>query len=322
MITVGTFIEKSAAMSDHNPVAGYHLPPLAWLRAFEAAARHQSFTLAALELNLTQAAVSHQVRSLEKHLGVALFHRLPRSLRLTEKGAAYLPPLRNSFDELSAATAGLFGPVGRRTLTITAPVSFAALWLAPRLADFTARWPDISLRISTVVWAPVQGDDPTDIDIRFGDGNWPGFKSSLLVRYQAVPVCAPDRAHGADDASRLKSLLSGQPLIQVTGYENLWVKLAKSHGLQLPPHSGLNIDTTISALELAASGVGPAIVIEGLAEPYLASGRLIKPLSASLAIDDAHYFLQPEGQRRITAEAMLFQTWLKEQAAISGAAAS
>ncbi|MDO6966538.1 LysR family transcriptional regulator [Rhizobium alvei] len=302
-------------MTDHNPFSGYQLPPLAWLRAFEAAARHQSFTLAATELNLTQAAVSHQVRTLEKHLGVTLFKRLPRSLMLTEKGAAYLPPLRNAFDELAAATAGLFGPVGKRTLSIRAPISFAALWLAPRLDDFISRWPDISLRMSTVVWAPSLNDDPADVDIRYGDGNWSGARSTLLLRQSAVAVCSPGMATGETDRDRLASLFTGRPLIHVTGYDNLWKKMASAHDIHVLNATSINIDTTISALEMAASGVGPAIVLEALAEPYIRKGALEPAISTRLTIDESHYLVQPEGQKRLTAEAMLFSDWLKSQAA-------
>ena len=185
------------------------------------------------DVRVTQAAVSHQVRSLERHLGVTLFERLPRSLRLTEKGAAYLPPLRNSFDELAAATAGLFGPVGKRTLTLRVPISFMVLWLAPRLPRFTRQWPDISLRISTVVWAPAASDDLADVDIRFGDGNWPGFQSTILIRQPVIPVCAPELVAGEDDLARLQSLILRGPLLHVTGYENLWQRLVKPFGLTL-----------------------------------------------------------------------------------------
>jgi LysR family glycine cleavage system transcriptional activator len=303
-------------MNDHNPFAGYQLPPLAWLRAFEAAARHESFTLAAGELSLTQAAVSHQVRSLERHLGVTLFERLPRSLRLTEKGAAYLPPLRNSFDELAAATAGLFGPVGKRTLTIRAPISFMVLWLAPRLNGFTRQWPDISLRISTVVWAPAASDDLADVDIRFGDGNWPGFQSTILVRQPAIPVCAPGLAEGDDDGARIRSVIATAPLIHVTGYENLWQRLVKPLGLTLPHGSGINIDTTVSALEMAAAGIGPAIIQQGLAEPYLRDGRLMRPADMAIPIEESHYIVLPEGQRRQKPEAILFRDWLFKETAL------
>lgn len=307
-------LQPADTMNDHNPFAGYQLPPLAWLRAFEAAARHQSFTLAAVELNLTQAAVSHQVRSLEKHLGVILFERLPRSLRLTEKGAAYLPPLRNSFDELAAATAGLFGPVGKRTLSVRGPVSFIALWLAPRLADFRARWPEISLRISTIVWAPTQLDETADVDIRFGDGNWSGYRSSQILSHRVVPLCVPSMVEGDTDAERLQWVMGRNLLIHDTGYEDLWKKLAQQAGLKFTPAAGINIDTTISALELAAAGIGPAIVLESLAQSYVASGRLVKFVDMALDIVEGHYVVQPEGQKRLKPEATLFRDWLLDQA--------
>lgn len=303
-------------MIDHNPFAGYQLPPLPWLRAFEAAARHSSFTLAAAELNLTQAAISHQVRSLEKHLGVTLFERLPRSLRLTEIGAAYLPPLRRSFDDMAAATAGLFGPVGKRSLTIRAPISYVALWLAPRLEGFTKSWPQISLRIQTIVWASSQAEEPADIDIRFGDGVWPGFKSELLMRSPVVPVCHPDLVEKGGNQDRLAAVLNKGPLIHVTGYEDLWQRLMRPLGINLPSYAGLNVDTSITALEMAASGLGPAMVLDIFAEPYLRSGRLVKPLDSAVPVEQAHYLLHSEGQKRASPEAMLFRKWLLEESGI------
>ncbi len=305
-------------MIDQNPFAGYQLPPLPWLRAFEASARHSSFTLAAAELNLTQAAISHQVRSLEKHLGVTLFERLPRSLRLTEIGAAYLPPLRRSFDDLAAATAGLFGPVGKRSLTIRAPISFVALWLAPRLEGFTRHWPQISLRIQSVVWAHSQGDEPADIDIRFGDGVWPGFKSEILFRSPVLPVCSRDLVEQGDDAERMTKYLAHKPLIHVTGYEDLWQRLMRPLGFNLPSYAGLNVDTSISALELAASGLGPAMVLEAFVEPYLKNGRLVTALETALPVEQAHYLLHADSQKRSSPEAMLFRKWILEESGITG----
>lgn len=305
-------------MIDHNPFAGYQLPPLPWLRAFEASARHSSFTLAAIELHLTQAAISHQVRSLEKHLGVTLFERLARSLRLTEIGAAYLPPLRRSFDEMAAATAGLFGPVGKRSLTIRAPVSFVALWLAPRLGDFTNRWPQISVRIQSVIWAQSVADEPADIDIRFGDGIWPGYRSEMLFRAPAVVVCHPDdRLREGSDSERISHLSGKSPLIHVTGYEDLWQRLMRPFGFDLPSYKGLNVDTSIAALELTAAGVGPAIVLEPFAQPYLHSARLVKAVQSELPIEQAHFLLYREGQKRSSAEALLFGNWIVEQCPVA-----
>jgi LysR family glycine cleavage system transcriptional activator len=292
----------------------YDLPPLAWLRAFEASARHQSFTAAAAELNLTQAAVSHQVRSLEKHLGVVLFERLARTLRLTEIGIAYLPPLRRSFDDMAAATAGLFGPIGRRTLVVRAPVSFVCLWLAHRIARFTEAYPGIALRITSAVWAHTPDDEATDVDIRFGDGIWPGFQSELIGNFPAIAVCRPDLLPGGSVTDRLRAL-GGGPLIHVTGYEDLWQRLLKPAGIAVQPYAGLNIDTSMGALEMAAAGLGATIVQTCFAEPYIASGRLAKALDVELPLDASHYMLTADGAKRTQPEAILFRNWLRAETA-------
>jgi len=290
------------------------LPPLAWLRAFEAAARHQSFTSAAHELNLTQAAVSHQVRSLEKFLGVLLFERLARTLRLTEIGSAYLPPLRRSFDDMAAATAGLFGPVGKRTLVVRAPVSFVCLWLAQRIERFTATYPTIALRITSVVWAHAPADETTDVDIRFGDGIWPGFQAELIGNFPGIAVCRPDRVPRGSDAERL-AVLSAGPLIHVTGYEDLWQRLFRPAGLSVAAYSGLNIDTSMGALEMAAAGLGATIVQTCFAEPYIASGRLVRAMQSEVPVGGSHYFLTAEGAKRTQPEATLFRNWLRSEVA-------
>ncbi len=294
--------------------AAQDLPPLGWLRAFEASARLGSFTAAAHELNLTQAAVSHHVRSLERRLGVALFVRLPRALRLTEIGAAYLPPVRQCFDQLSATTAGLFGPTGRRSLVVRAPVSFVALWLAPRLPDFAAAHPGVALRITSAVWEHPAPDAPSDIDIRFGAGPWPGRQAEMLVNWGAVAVCRPDRAPAGDAPARIAAL-AGAAHIHVAGYEDLWRRLLQPHGVTLPPFQGVNVDTSLAALELAAAGHGPAIVLEGFARPYIASGRLAVATEDLLPVQQAHFLLSPAGAARPPPEAAFFRDWLKREAA-------
>jgi LysR family transcriptional regulator, glycine cleavage system transcriptional activator len=311
----------AAAIDSRAPNAAgtYDLPPLVLLRAFEAAARHQSFTAAAKELNLTQAAVSHQVRSLEKYLGVVLFERLARTLRLTEIGSAYLPPLRRSFDDMAAATAGLFGPVGRRTLVVRAPVSFVCLWLAQRVTRFTDAYPSIALRITSSVWAHSPADLAADVDIRFGDGIWPGFHAELVGNFPAIPVCRPDLCPSGNPAERLQALAKS-PLIHVTGYEDLWQRLFKPAGIAVPAYAGLNIDTTIGALEMAASGVGATMVQTCFAAPYIADGRLTKALDVELPLEASHYILTAEGSKRKQPEAILFRNWLRSEAAASGSA--
>jgi LysR family glycine cleavage system transcriptional activator len=293
-----------------HDAAPYELPPLTWLRAFEASARHSSFTAAAAELNLTQAAVSHQVRSLERHLGVRLFKRLPRKLLLTEIGIAYLPPLRRSFDDIAATTAGLFGPIGRHTLVVRVPMTFAALVLAPRLGGFTEAYPEIAIRILSVVWSHMVEDDAPDVDIRFGDGHWPGFHAEPIGVCPSVAVIRPDLVPPGTPAERLAAV-AARPLIHVTGYEDLWQRLLRPHGIHTAAFDGLNVDTSVTALELAANGYGPAIVLESFAEPYLSSGRLVRLVEQTIPVAQAHYILLPDNAARAHPETTLFLNWLR-----------
>ena len=176
-------------MSQFRPVVG--LPTLTWLRAFEAAARTSSFTAAAAELNLTSGAISYQIRALEAHLGFALFERRPRGVKLTPMGVAYLPPVRKAFEELADSTVGLFGGSERVQITVHAPVSLAALWLAPKLPAFNRIHPAIDVRLSSVIWDNPLPDDATDLEIRYGTGHWHGYRSERLMNQNIVAVCSP-----------------------------------------------------------------------------------------------------------------------------------
>ena len=292
----------------------YRLPPLTWLRAFEAAARSGSFTAAARELNLTQAAVSHQVRSLEKHLGFPLFERLARSLRLSDMGKAYLPSVRKAFDELSASTAGLFGPVGERAVTVRAPISFAVLWLAPRLGGFLQAFPDIDVRLFSALWADALPAEEADIDIRLGGGRWPGLQAELIMNEGALPVCSEAFA-AANAPLKTPADLAGKPLIQIMGFEDLWMRFFRSAGLESgEAEHGIKVDTSLAALELAAAGSGCALVQRSFARHFAESGRLTVPVERELPLEESHYLVGPEGGGQPKPEALLFRDWLLEEA--------
>jgi LysR family glycine cleavage system transcriptional activator len=165
------------------------LPTLTWLRAFEAAARTSSFSAAALELRLTPGAISYQIRALEAHLGFALFERLPRGVKLTPMGVAYLPPVRKAFEQLADSTVGLFGGSERGEISIHAPVSLASLWLAPKLPAFSRAFPGIDVRLSSVIWDHPAPTESTDLEIRYGAGQWRGYRSEFLCNQRIVAVC-------------------------------------------------------------------------------------------------------------------------------------
>jgi LysR family glycine cleavage system transcriptional activator len=291
------------------------LPPLAWLRAFEAAARQNSFTAAARELNMTQPAVSYQIRMLERRLGVALFERHARRVALTELGRAYLPSVRRAFATLSASTAGLFGLGTDQEVTVRCAASFATLWLAPRLPRFAAAHPQVELRLYTAKWPDSPQDSTADVDIRYGDGTWPGQEVTLLRRERCLPVCS------AATAARLgyppePARLTEAELIHTMGYENFWHDWFRRAGLELaPPRRGLKVDSSLAALEIATAGHGLAIVFERFAAGHLADGRLVAPFPQALDPGQGHYALLPDGAAPPRPEAVLFRDWLAAEAA-------
>jgi len=288
----------------------YTLPNLVWLRSFEAAARLRSFALAARELHLTPAAVSQQIRALEGHLGYALFDRLARGIRATELGNAYLPAVRKALDELSMATAGLFGAKSTTRLTIRTQVSFAALRLSPVLGEFCAAHPDVELRMFSSVWSDAIDDDIVDIDIRYGDGRWDGYDIERLSAPVSVPVCPADLPLGPDAASQLARLASASP-IHIMGCENLWTQMAQQLGWREGTvGTGLAVDTSVIALEMVAAGLGCAMISEDLTASHVAAGRVQVPAGLTLRHDQAHFLLLPRRARATPPAVLLFRDWL------------
>ena len=167
------------------------LPSLNGLRAFEAAARHLSFTNAATELNVTQTAISHQIKRLEEELGIALFLRQNRALTLTPAGRDYLPGIRAAFQDLRLATDRLLRKDDEHVLTVSTLASFAAKWLLPRLASFQDTHPAIDVRITTSTEMVDFHRDNIDAAIRYGRGRWPGVRSVWLMADELFPVCSP-----------------------------------------------------------------------------------------------------------------------------------
>jgi len=286
------------------------LPPAGWLHTFAVAARHAGFAAAAEELHLTPAAVSQQIRALETRLGFQLFERLPRGVRLTEMGRAYLPSVRRAFDDLAAATTGLFGPVGVGLLTVRAPLSFATVRLAPLLPDFRARHGARSIRLCTSVWGDAIDADRVDVDISFGEPGAEPPGSVRLTEPVSVPVAPPGTEFGADPAAVVASLAAASA-IQVTGCENLWSRMAAELGVPGGlPTPRIAADTSLMALEMAAAGLGIALVARDLAARHLARGQVVAPPGIALRHELAHYLRLPEGPRAPRADALLFRDWL------------
>ena len=284
------------------------LPPLDWLRTFEAAARLSSFAAAAEQLGMTQASASHHIRSLEKWLGAPLFERLPRSVQLTEIGKGYLPVVRRALDDLASATVDLFGVAARKSITIQAPTAFTSLWLAPRLHRFAAAHPQIELRLQTANWPSSNPDEEVDIDIRYGEGNWPGFAGVKLLEEPAILVCAPRLL--PDRHIQSLSDLPDVPLIHILGTGDLWASLEQAGQASLKQRHLLKVDSSVVALELASGSLGLALVLRCFAEPYLRDRRLSQPLPLEIKTGQAHFLAGPAEHRSVGKEVIALRDWL------------
>jgi LysR family transcriptional regulator, glycine cleavage system transcriptional activator len=283
------------------------LPPLAWLRAFDVSARHLSFTAAAQELGLSQAAVSKQIKLLEIKVGEPLFHRLPRSLALTKAGEAFQPKVRDAFERLAAGTAEVFGPRRSDVLTVRAAIGFAVNWLAPRLPEFLRRHPGIAFRLISSVWNEDDGGNAFDLDIRYGDGRWPGVASERLTFEKLQPVCSPKLLEGRH-ALREPADLKRHALIHVLGYTDGWALWLKNAGVTgMPESTGLQFDTSLMAFEVAAQGAGVAMGRSSMIGKDLASGRLVAPFPLAVPVAEGFHLISREG-----AQAAVFRAWLME----------
>ncbi len=296
-------------MTRNRPVVG--LPTLTWLRAFEAAARTSSFSAAAAELRLTSGAISYQIRALEAHLGFALFERLPRGVRLTSMGVAYLPPVRRAFEQLADSTVGLFGGSERGAITVHAPVSLAALWLAPKLIAFIGAHPSVDVRLSSVIWDNPGPDESTDLEIRYGNGHWRGYRAERLMTQRIVAVCSPAMLERARSLGEAAAWLP-QHLIHIMGHEDHWLQVRQSLQLPVEPPAtpGPIVDTTVAALELAANGAGCALAHRIFLDAYFDTGRLVRAVEADFEDESAYFVVTPERSQRLRREVAQFHEWL------------
>jgi len=292
------------------------LPPLTALRAFEAAARHLSFTRAAAELHVTQTAISHQIRALEELLGVRLFRRLPRGLMLTDEAQRYLPAIRDAFDRIDAATEELAAVSASGALTVSVVPSFAAKWLVPRLGRFRVARPDVDLRISTSSHLVDFAREDVDLGIRMGRGNYPGLRVDRLFGEVLMPVCAPALLAGTHPL-RQPGDLRHQVLLHEDDYTGwqLWLELAGVAGVEA--RRGPIFTDGAIVVQAAAEGQGVALARLALAAGDIAAGRLVRPFAVSMPYDLAYYLVCP----RATAERpriAAVRAWLLEEAAAYG----
>ena len=285
------------------------LPPLNGLRAFEAAARHMSFTDAAEELNVTQAAISHQVRGLEQRLGLKLFVRRKRSLMLSEAGQAYLPSVRAAFDQLNEATEKLLQKDKGGNLTVTTTSSFAVKWLVPRLGGFQRSHPEIDVRVSTGTSLVDFSREDVDIGIRYGRGQWPNLMAERLVSEDVMPVCAPSLVKGPNGLAKPADL-KRFTLLHIGSFPDDWQVWLTAAGVKgVDASRGVSFDFALAAYQAAMDGLGVALGRNPLVEPDLKAGRLVVPFEFKRSSDFAYYLVYPpEAIRRRKIKA--FRDWI------------
>lgn len=282
------------------------LPPLNWLRTFEAAARLLNFSAAGRELNMTQSAVSQQIKLLEHHLGEPLFARSHRKVVLTNSGLAYLPVVQEAISGLQRNTAEIFSPVGKGHLVLEVSISFAMLWLAPMLNKFCARYPGLTLRLIHANWESEFDNSSSDLSIMHGKGDWPDMSTEALFSSILKPYCSAHLARMVNDRDDLFSL----PLLEVIGTRRGWTDWFQQAGA-LPDREVLKhkVDNVAMAYQMAESGLGVFLCHEDFVTRSRMQHHLQVPIDIALETDDNYYLTYPEG-RPLSKSAVVFREWL------------
>jgi LysR family glycine cleavage system transcriptional activator len=295
-----------------------HLPPLSALRAFEAAARLQSFSKAAEELSVTPAAISHQIHALEEDLGVSLFNRRNRAVELTASARVLLPGLSEAFSGIQTSVRRLRSHNDTGTLTVTASPSFAGKWLVQRLHRFQELHPEIDVRISATdaIVDLTRGD--FDIGIRYGTGRYPGLIVELLLKNEVFPACSSDLLRKGPSLEtpvdlRNHALLHDQQVERdpLAPTWSMWLRAAGVNDAPAP--HGLSFSTNVLALEAAIAGHGVTLAYSTTAAADIAAGRLVRLFSLSLPDLFAHYIVTAPGALE-RPKVKAFRDWLRHEA--------
>jgi LysR family transcriptional regulator, glycine cleavage system transcriptional activator len=287
------------------------LPSLNGLRAFEAAARHLSFTQAATELNVTQTAISHQIKRLEQELGVRLFVRQNRALTLTPKAAEYLPGVRAAFNDLKLATDRLLRREDDHVLTVSTLASLAAKWLLPRLSTFQEAHPGIDVRITTSTSLVDFQRDNVDAAIRYGRGQWQGLRADWLMADELFPVCSPSLLNGEKPLKCPEDLRDHVLLHTSNTNSDDWRLWLTAAGLpaDLSKQPGITFDLIFMTIQAAIDGIGIAMGRTSYVQDDIAKGRLVVPFKIALPADAGFYLVSPQA-RTDSPKLAAFRQWM------------
>lgn len=289
------------------------LPPLNALKAFEAAARYESFTRAAEELCVTQGAVSHQVKALEQELGLKLFNRERQRLAITEAGRAYLEVVRDALDRIAAGTERLLQRQSAGALTVSTSPNFASKWLVHRLGRFAEAHPGIDLRVSATLHHVDFAREDVDLAIRHGDGQASGLHVTRLCAEVLTPVCSPKLLRGRGGL-RTPADLARHTLLHV-GDRNDWVHWLDAAGVSgIDLSRGPVLNQASMILDAAVDGQGVALARSALAAWDLIGGRLVRPFDLVLPLSYAYWIVCPKATARLP-KIVTFRDWLLAEAA-------
>src|SRR5262245_55464882 len=284
------------------------LPPLAALRVFESAARHLSFTKAAAELGMTQAAVSYQIKLIEERIGVPLFLRRPRQVALTEAGQRFAPEVTQAFTQLAEAYAAVRN-VAEGTLVISTIQTFASNWLARHLGSFQMKHPSLAVRLEVQSHTADFSREEVDVGIRSGDGEWPGLVRHQLFKSHFAPMLSPKLGEAARNVKTPADLLK-LPILDPRDYWwDIWFKAAGVAETDLDRRPGSSMGSQASEANRALAGQGVAILTPALVANELAEGLLIQPFDLIVTEEKGYWLVYPETRRNVP-KIRAFRDWM------------
>jgi LysR family glycine cleavage system transcriptional activator len=284
------------------------MPSLNLLRAFERAAYHRSFKLAAEELHVTPSAVSHKIKQLEEELGIPLFHRVTRAVKLTPAGLSFFKDVHRAFARLETGTRMLHDRFGRQVLRLHLPPFFASEVLVPKLHSFQARYPDIDLHLESAFGHSEIHPEEADISIALGTGNWNGLVSRELLRLELIAVCSPKLAEQIDP--KCPEQINQLTLISFASKMDAWQQWAKGLNLkQFKPESTLVVDSMFSALQAAEQGLGVVTAVLPITKARLEHSQLVSPFDRKVSIPERYHVVYRKADE-VRPNVQKFRDWV------------
>lgn len=286
----------------------YKSIPLNPLRAFAVASRHKTFTAAAKQMGITQVAISRQIAILENYLGVKLFDRGPRQVKLTEVGRAFGREIAPLFDSIEEATRAIFEAERERIVSLRLYPTFAHYWLLPRMPGFRKRWPDLDIRIDTKVEPLDFRGTQLDAAIQLGDGDWRDARARKLFDEELDAVCSPDYAARNNDFASAEDLANAA-LLHARYRRREWEQWASAQEIEIQTHDGYEFDSSLLTYSAAMSGLGVAIGQLSLLSEEIADGRLVRPFNRRHRTGSAFWIVWPT-TRSVSVQTKRLIDWL------------